>query len=567
MKFSQFPYVRPNVETLRNQFEQSLTSLKEAENVPGAIEAIKEINSLRNSFHTAMSIAYIRYCMNTRDEFYAQERSFYDSVLPHVEALQVRFYEALLGSRFKEDLVKVFGEQLFRIAEMTLKTFKPEILQDLEQENKLSTSYASLVSSAQIDFDGRKLTLSQLRAYELSPDRNTRKRASEARYQFFAQHQKELDELYDQLVKVRHEIARKLGFRSFVPVAYLRMKRSDYTPQDVERLRKAVQTKVVPLIQKLREKQRTMLAVDRLKYYDRPILLKEGNPRPKGDRKELVEAARTMYEQMSNETGEFFNFMLENELMDLDSREGKYPGGFCDFIPDHRSPFIFANFNGTSHDVEVLTHEAGHAFQVYRSRNFEVPEYYWPTAEACEIHSMGMEFLAWPWLELFYRDESERAKLVHAWSALNFIAYGVSIDEFQHVVYERPELSAEERRKIWRQIERKYMPEIDYDGNAYLENGGFWQQQMHVYESPFYYIDYVIAQFCAIQFLQKSLEDRNKALQSYIKLCDLGGSLSFQSLLKTAGLGSPFEERVVESTATWLYEFVEGQINRLNSSS
>lgn len=547
MKFSQMVYRRPDLNEMGREFERAVMNLKDARKLSQAVEAVKLVNKLRNNFHSALSLAYIRYCMNTRDEFYAKERNFYDEALPHVEALQFNFYESLLESNFKEELEKIFGSQLFNIAMMIVKTFKPEILEDLEKENKLSTSYTTLVSSAQIDFDGRKLTLSQLKAYELSPDRSTRKRACEARYEFFTKNQSQLDELYDQLVKVRDEMARKLGFESFVPLAYLRLKRSDYTPEDVAKLRKAVQTKVVPLIQKLRERQRTVLGLDKLKYYDRPILLKEGNPKPVGSRTELVEAANIMYEEMSDATGEFFNFMLENELMDLVSREGKYPGGFCDFIADYRSPFIFANFNGTSHDVDVLTHEAGHAFQVYRSRNFEVPEYYWPTAEACEIHSMGMEFLAWPWMELFYKDRATEARLVHAWDALNFIAYGVSIDEFQHAVYQNPNLTPQERRKLWREIEAKYMPEIDYDGNRYLESGGFWQQQMHVYESSFYYIDYVIAQFCAFQLLKRSFEDRASTLQDYIKLCDLGGSLSFQQLLKVANIQSPFDESVAES--------------------
>ncbi|KUK22179.1 MAG: Oligoendopeptidase, M3 family, partial [Thermotoga petrophila] len=504
MKFSEIPYQRPDLDMMKSEFESALKNLKDAQKLSKAVEAVKIINNLRNNFHSALSLAFIRYCINTKDDFYAKEKDFYDEALPQVEALLFSFYETLLESRFKKELEKIYKSQLFNIARMTLRTFKPTILEDLERENKLSTSYAGLVSSAQVEFDGRRITLSQLRAYELSPDRDTRKRACEARYEFFAKNESRLDEIYDQLVKVRHEIARKLGFESFVPLAYLRLKRSDYTVEDVAKLRRSVKTKIVPLLQKLREKQREILKIDKLKYYDMPILLGEGDPRPVGTRSELVEAAKVMYEQMSDATGEFFNFMLANELMDLDSREGKYPGGFCDFIADHKSPFIFANFNGTSHDVEVLTHEAGHAFQVYRSRNFEVPEYYWPTAEACEIHSMGMEFLAWPWMELFYRDRAEQAKLVHAWKALNFVAYGVSIDEFQHMAYQNPDLTPQERRKLWRQIESKYMPEIDYDGIRYLEDGGLWQQQMHVYESSFYYIDYVIAQFCAFQLLKRS---------------------------------------------------------------
>ncbi|MCS7174893.1 M3 family oligoendopeptidase [Pseudothermotoga sp.] len=566
MKFSQIVYQRPDFEKLEQQFMESLEKLTTAKNLSQAVESIKFINNIRKSFISAMSVATIRYCMDTRDEFYSKEREFYNEAAPRAEALLFRFYEALIKSSLRDQLERIFGTRLFNIAEMTIKTFVPEILEDLIEENKLSNDYAKLISSAKIQFDGRQLTLPQLKAFEMSPERDVRKRACEARYQFFAQNERQLDEIYDQLVKVRHRIATKLGFKSFVPVAYLRMKRSDYSPQDVKSLRDVVQRHVVPLIQNLRNQQRKILQIDELKYYDRPILLRDGNPRPQGDLHEIVKSAKTMYEQMSKHTKEFFDYMLDNGLMDLESREGKYPGGFCDFIPDHGMPFIFANFNGTAHDVDVLTHEAGHAFQVYRSRHFEVPEYYWPTAEACEIHSMGMEFFAWPWLELFYKERAEEARLVHAWGGLNFIAYGVSVDEFQHVVYEDPSLTPEERRKVWRQIEMKYMPEIDYEGNRYLESGGFWQQQAHIYESPFYYIDYVIAQLCAMQFLQKFFQDRVTAFDRYLKLCDLGGSLSFYQLLKAADLGSPFNEEVVKSTVKWLYDWIESRVNKLKSS-
>lgn len=553
MKFSSFVYKRPDLEQLKGRLQELVSRLKTARNSVQAREVVDEINKIREDFSTAFVICSIRYCMNTKDEFYKKEKDFFDSATPVVEGLSTDYYRALLQSPFREDLEKIYGKQLFNIATLAIKTFKPEILEDLIEENKLSTEYSDLVSSAQIDFEGKKLTLPQLRAYMLSEKREIRKAAAEAIYSFFAAKEESSDQIYDKLVRLRTKIAHKLGYGSFTQLAYDRLTRSDYDAKMVEKLRKAVKKYIVPVVGKLREKQAVLLGVEKLKYYDLSVLLKEGNPKPRGDEDQIVAKAKQMYEEMSSETNEFFNFMLNNELLDLKSREGKYPGGFCNFIPEYKAPFIFANFNGTEHDVEVLTHEAGHAFQVFRSRNYEVPEYHWPTLEACEIHSMSMEFFAWPWMEYFYEDEADKARLVHLWGAINFIPYGTAVDEFQHRVYENPDLTPRERRSLWREVEKIYMPEVDYDGNKFLENGGRWHQQMHIFESPFYYIDYVLAQICAFQFWAKSRKERD-VFRDYVKLCDKGGSLPFTELLKVANLSSPFEEKTIE--------FVAGEVSR-----
>ncbi|WP_041081706.1 M3 family oligoendopeptidase [Thermotoga profunda] len=561
MKFSQFEYKRPNLNTIQSEFKEYVEQLKRANSVEKAKNCVEKINRIREDFSTASSICMIRFCMNTKDEFYKKEKDYFDSANPVMEGLVNDYYKALIDSKFKEELEEVFGEQLFNIANLAVKTFKPEILEDLIQENKLATQYAELVSSAQIQFNGKRLTIPQLRAFMLSPDRSIRRQAAETLYSFFSSNQERSDEIYDQLVKLRTKIAHKLGYGSFTQLGYDRLGRSDYNPKMVNALREAIKKYVVPVVTELRERQTEQLGLDKLKYYDLSIILKEGNPRPKGDEDEIVSKAKKMYQEMSDETAEFFNFMLENELLDLKCRDGKYPGGFCNFVANYRSPFIFANFNGTEHDVEVLTHEAGHAFQVYRSRDFKIPEYHWPTLEACEIHSMSMEFFAWPWMEYFYQDQAEKAKLVHLWGTLNFIPYGTCVDEFQHCVYENPNITPKERRKLWREIEKTYMPEIDYDGNQFLENGGRWHQQGHIFEDPFYYIDYVLAQICAFQFWMRSVNDRENAFKDYVKLCDMGGSLPFTKLLAVAKLSSPFEKRTIESVARYVSNWIHMHSN------
>lgn len=547
MKFKDFVYERPNMEKFTEDFNALFDSFKEAQNFEGQNEIIRKINKLRNKFESMSQIVSIRHTINTEDNFYEEEQNFFDENTPLYEGLISKFYELLTTSKFRIELENKWGKQLFSIAELKLKTFSPEIIEDLKLENKLSSEYTKLIASAKIDFEGEERNLSGLVPFMQSTDRMMRKKANEARYSFFIKNEGEFDRIYDELVKVRTKIAKKLGYKNFVELGYARMMRTDYNWDMVANFRKQVEEYIVPVATELRNRQRERLGLDDLKYYDEKIEFTSGNATPKGNPEWIISNGRKMYKELSPETDEFFTFMVDNELMDLVNKKGKAGGGYCTYISEYKSPFIFSNFNGTSGDIDVLTHEAGHAFQVYSSRGYEVPEYGFPTYEACEIHSMSMEFFTYPWMELFFKEETDKYKFAHLSGALLFIPYGVTVDEFQHFVYENPEATPEERKSKWREIERKYLPHRDYDNNNYLDRGGYWYQQGHIFGSPFYYIDYTLAQICAFQFWKKSMENRENAWSDYLRLCKAGGSKSFLDLVTLAKLTSPFEDGCVES--------------------
>jgi len=547
MSFENFTYVRPDLEEVTKKFTTALQHFKNAATVEEQSKAMNEINHIRNDLGTMFNLCYIRHSINTNDEFYKQEQDYMDEIQPEVEGLVTKYYQALVNSKFRNQLEEKWGPQLFALAEGQLKTFKPEIVPLLQKENRLSTEYTKLLASAKIDFEGEERTLAQLEPFTESTDREMRKRANEAKFGFLADHEEELDRIYDDLVKVRTEIAHKLGYKNFVELGYYRMMRTDYNADMVANFRAQVKNFIVPIATKLKIRQQERIGLDKLKYYDEGFKFQSGNATPKGSPEWIIENGQKMYEELSAETGTFFRFMQDNKLMDLVAKKGKAGGGYCTFIENYKAPFIFSNFNGTSGDIDVLTHEAGHAFQVYSSRQYEIPEYNWPTYEACEIHSMSMEFFTWPWMDLFFKDDTDKYKFSHLSDALLFLPYGVSVDEFQHWVYENPEASPKERKLQWREIEKKYLPHKDYDGSEYLENGGFWQRQGHIYNSPFYYIDYTLAQICAFQFWKRSRENQEEAWADYVKLCKLGGSMSFTNLVRAANLISPFEDGCVES--------------------
>ncbi|WP_088052848.1 M3 family oligoendopeptidase [Virgibacillus dakarensis] len=555
--FENYTYERPNLEKEKVSFNELLDNFITAASVDEATKAIKEINAFRDRLSTLFNLVYIRASIDTNDAFYQEERDFFDEMEPEIRGLSTDFYKELVQSPYHEELENQWGSQLFQLADCEIKSFSQEIIPLLQKENKLTSEYSKLVASAQIELNGKTYTLAQLGPLTQSKDRAIRKQAAKASANFFAENAEKFDSIYDQLVKVRHEIATTLGFENFVDVGYLRMQRVDYDAEMVNVFRKQVRDSIVPLVTKLYAKQAERIGVDSLKFYDEPFEFKSGNAEPKGSPEWIIENGKIMYEELSTETKEFFDFMLDRHLLDLEAKKGKEAGGYCTFIEDYQSPFIFANFNGTSGDIDVLTHEAGHAFQFYSSRNIGIPEYLIPTSEAAEIHSMSMEFFTWPWMELFFKEDTDKYKYSHLAGGLEFLPYGVAVDEFQHLVYENPEWSTEERKQAWRKLEEIYLPHRDYDGNDYLEAGGFWQRQGHIYEVPFYYIDYTLAQICAFQFWKRSRESHEEAWKDYLHLCKLGGSKSFLGLVEAANLRSPFKEGCVESVVDTIEEWLE----------
>lgn len=556
MKFKDYIYKRPDVKKLEEFFLIALDSFKISNTVDEQLESMKTINQLRNDFETQATLVSIRHSLDTRDSFYETENDYIDEAGPIVEGFVSKYYQMLVDSKFRKELEIKVGKQIFNIAESLLKTFKPEIVEDLQEENKLSSKYMKLIASAKIMFDGEERNLSQMEPYTNSPDRGVRKQAQEAITEFFVNNENKFDELFDELVKIRTKIAKKLGFKSFTELGYARLMRSDFDQEMTANYRKQVYESIVPVATELRSRQAKRLGLDKLKYFDEALEFITGNAKPKGNPEWIVNNGKKMYKEMSPETDEFFNFMLDNELLDLVAKKGKASGGYCTFIDKYKAPFIFSNFNGTSGDVDVLTHEAGHAFQVYCSKDYSLPEYIWPTYEACEIHSMSMEFFAWPWMKDFFKEEEEKYKFSHLSGALLFIPYGITVDEFQHWVYDNPEATPSDRKAMWRTIEKKYLPHIDYGDNEFLERGGFWFRQGHIFQSPFYYIDYTLAQISAFEFWEKTNINKDKAWSDYLTLCKAGGSQPFLELVSLAKLSNPFVdgtiERVVEPVRAYL---------------
>ncbi len=558
MKFSEYPYERINMEEVGRQLTELLDRLENSVSSKEFKEIWMQIQKISDHIMTESSIASVRHEINTADPFYEKEIEFWDETMPLLEAYSTRQANILLSQKDREELYDLIPEVLFQQAECRVRCFDEKIIPLLQKENSLSTEYGKLKASAQIELDGKIYNLGTIGRLMQDKDRDLRKRATDAAMGFYREKEAEFDRIYDELVKTRDQIAKELGFKDFVELGYLRMTRLDYDRKMVENYRRQILEDVVPLDRELYERQRKRLGLDRLRYYDESFEFESGNPEPKGTSEQLIQAAVKMYHEMSEETGRFIDRMVNDEMWDLLAKDNKALGGFCTSFEDYKSPFIFANFNGTSGDVDVLTHEAGHAFQYTMSTNIPCTDARWPTMESAEIHSMSMEFFAYPWMKEFFKEDTNKYYYYHFTSALKFLPYGILIDHFQHEVYEHPEMTPAERKACFRRLEKMYCPHKDYEGCDLLEEGGWWYRQGHVFQSPFYYIDYTLAQVCAFQFWDRQYRRDPKAFEDYLHLCSLGGSLSFLKLVKEAGLKSPFEDGCVRDVVKDAREFLAG---------
>ncbi len=545
--FKTLKYHRPNIDLFEKKLKKYISDLHHAESYTQQENIILQIRDLRIEFETPIEIAWVRHSINTRDFFYKKEKGFIDDYLPVYDNLMNGFFEVLLASSFRKELEKRFGKRIFVIAETSLKRISPAISKDQQAENKLKSQYNEILASCNVMFQGKKRTISELTALESSLDRETRKQAAEAKFAFFAEHQREFDTIFDDMVHLRQGMSKKMGLNDYVELGYLYRNRSDYTPDMVANLRNEVHQHITPLVIRLMKDQADRLNVDQLFHYDESCRYPNGNAQLAGDTEQTMKSLQTMYSEMAEETKNFFDHMMKFNMMDIKNRPGKEVGAYCNCITQYDTPFIFTNFNGTDDDIRVFTHESGHAFQVYSSGKQDFIEYIWPTFDAGEIPSMSMEFFTWPWMELFFGKDAEKYRYAHFVKSLAFLPYGCAVDEFQHRVYENPNLTPLERHQVWKDIEMKFMPFRNYDGLDYLEMGGFWQKQWHIYKTPFYYIDYVIAQICSFQFWQKAQTNYDDTWQDYFTLCKMGGQKTLNDLLSLANLDSPFETGVVES--------------------
>jgi len=558
VKFSKFKYERIDINEVRNKMQKLIINFNKTDSFEGQCTIINEINIIRDEFKSMQVLASLKKNFNINKNFYCEEMDYYDESEPILENLVCDFYKVLAGSKYEKSLRNKYGDKLFDLANMKMKCTSEEILEELQKEKRLVTEYVELSESIKAIYEGHELTRWEFDPFICSKNRNIRKSAYEVQSEMYAKVEEKMQKLFDKFVKLRHKMALKMGYKNFIEMGYARMNRIGYDNEMIANFRKQILEYVVPLNTELIKRQGERLGIDSVKYYDEAIFFKDGNPIIKGNSSFIVDKTLKMYEELSKETTEFFKYMSSRELVDIEDRKYKEAGGFCEYMPKYKAPFVYAKYNGTIENFNEVIHEVGHAFQNYLCKSYDIPEYVIATEDISEIHSMSMEFLIEPWLEEFFGEGAAKYKFSHMCSGLFLLAYIAAVDEFQHAIYEKPEATFEERNSIWHQIEKKYIPYRNYDGNGYLDKGAYWLRQSHIFWGPFYYIDYGLAQVVAFEFWSKARTDREEAWKDYVNLCKAGGALSFSEVLKNGNMKNPFElesiEAIVKDIEEWIFE-------------
>ncbi len=541
MKISEIKYERMDQQEVVSRLKGYEQRFVEAKSAAEQKQCYDEMQKYIEDVMTMEAVGYIRFTLDTRDEFYSKEKDYFDSIMPILGNRLNEMGKRMLDSPYRAELEKLYPSVFFKNLEIDRKSMDKSVVPMMIEDNKVTTEYTKLMSSVKVNFRGEELPVSALRKYFFDEDRSVREGAMVALGKEYETKAEKIDDIYDRMVNIREKTAETLGLKDYVELGYLRMTRNCYDRNDIAKFRGYVKKYVVPLVCELKAKVASDLNIDKMKLYDNEVYTKK-EPKPQGTVQQIFENGVKMYDELSEETGKLIRIMLDSEAFDVIAREGKWNGGYCTSLPTYKLPFILANFNGSSGDIDVLTHEFGHALAFYNSFDIDNPALRSPTMETAEVHSMSMEFFAYPWMELFFGDSANDYRFAHTASALTFLPYGTIVDYFQEKVYENPQMSKSERLALWKELEAEFRPYMDAEGIPFFEDGRFWQKQGHIFENPFYYVDYCLAQVTAFQFLGLMRKDFKKAFEIYLKFLKQGGTKTFLDLLQSVGLKSPFEE-------------------------
>ena len=562
-KISEYEYSRADIGAAATKIEDAIAAVKAAKSGEELVSIRDGLNKYFSDFYTVVFIATIRHTLDVNDKFYAGEQNYYDESLPAISAKSTEFNKALVASKHFDAMKKLISPRITEKLLASLRVMDDKIIDDCVEENKLVTRYDELLANTLFPWKGKSVTLSEMHGYCKSPDRAERKAAFEVIGNTLGSIGDKLDEIYDKLVKVRTRMAKKMGFKDYVEMGDLRMDHIGYGRKEIAVFRESVLTSVVPALTRLKTELAQKLGLDHVHIYDNDIYIEGGNIDPVGTAADMFKAAQDMYDDMDSKLGAFFKEMCDADAIDYVAREGKQGGGYCEMLYSYGQPFIFANFNGTMDDVGVLTHEFGHAYAFKRAYVNDIDfDIFVGGMETAETHSMSMEALCNKYNDKFYGDRAKEATYQQIFDALNFLPYGVIVDYFQQLVYEKPEMTPAERKALWLELEGKFRPYVDLSDVPFYNVGGRWQYQKHIYEVPFYYIDYCLSTCLALQFGEKAAVDFKDALARYLKLVEAGGTKDITTLAHEAGLKSPFDKGALGDLCKAVEKHIESLSNK-----
>jgi oligoendopeptidase F len=517
------------------------------ESVPALERWVEDRTELTACVLEVKHARYIAMTMQTDDP--DRERgylSWVQDIEPRWKLLDNRLDQAYLHNPVRRAAPETY-HVMDRLIQNSADLYRDENVPLETAEEELKQQYQKLMGAMTVTFRGDERTMQQMLPFLEEPDRVTRQTAWELMAGRRLADEEALEDLFDRLLAVRAEIAENAGFASYRDFAFRRLERFDYGPEDCFRFHDAIERHIVPLSGRLGRERRERLGIDVLRPWDMSVDPLGRPPlRPFERVEDMLERAQALFTRMDGDLGALFRAMRDRGLLDLESRKGKAPGGYQHDLTEQRLPFIFMNAVGIDLDVVTLVHECGHAFNAFASREQEVLQYRFPPAEFAEVASMGMELLAFPYLDAYYpdpqeyrralRDRIDKIVLILPWIAM--------IDAFQHWLYEHPGQTRDDRRATWIELYRRFQPDLDWSGYDRALRSA-WHRQLHIYQYPFYYIEYGIAQLGALQIWQRSREDFRLALDGYLDALALGGSRPLPELFRASGARFAFDDDAI----------------------
>jgi oligoendopeptidase F len=527
-------------------FEKLETGLAHVASVEGLEAWLLNHSEVSAALSESSSLTYIAMTCQTDDE--AKEKAYMhivEVVDPWLKPRQFALMQKLAQSPFFMQLPS-FYEVYRRSVETQVKIYREENVARETQIAKLSQQYQKISGAMTVQFDGKEQTLARMGRIQEEPDRSRREAAWKTVVERRLQDADKLEELFDQLLVLRNEIARAADFPDFRAYTFANYERFDYTPEDCLRFHDAVEHYVVPLVRELQEERRRKLGLEKLRPWDLGVDPDHNPPlQPFKQSSELLEKCHQIFSKLDSRLGEYYHVLRAQELVDLDNRKGKAPGGYQSTLSEARVPFIFMNAVGQHRDVEVMLHEAGHAFHALAAREQPLHAYRGAPIEFCEVASMGMELLAAPHLKTFYAEkDARRAQRDHLEGIIKFFPWMATVDAFQHWIYTHPGHSRAERTAFWLSLMDRFGGAEDWSGFE-KARASTWHRQLHIFEIPFYYVEYGIAQLGALQLWQASRRDLPAALDNYLKGLSLGGSRPLPELFQASGLAFDFTDKTI----------------------
>ena len=536
-----------------NQIEPTFQELlgREIDSAAGLERWLEDASELESVIDEYGSRRYIDKSCHTNDE--AIKRAylhFVEEVEPKLKPLHFELQRKFLASPFADELKGERYDVLRRAWEADVELFREASIPLQTRETKIVTEYDEVSGDMTVQFQGKERTLQQMGRFQDDTDRSVRRAAWETSTARRLEDRGRIDDLFDQLLPLRHEVARNAGFDNYRDYQFANLHRFDYTPDDCHAYAAAVEREVVPLMRKLDAERKAALGVESLKPWDLAVDV-HGRPplRPFGEDETdtLVEKTREIFNRMDPELAEDFDVLRRRNHLDLGSRKNKQPGGYQSTLSEAREPFIFMNAAGLQRDVETLLHEGGHAFHALAARDEPLTFLRHAPMEFCEVASMSMELLALPHLGVFYEGDPEGADRArrHQLEGMSVLAWIAVIDQFQHWLYTHPGHSRDERTATWLDLLRRFHHDVDWAGHEDAR-ASMWQRQLHLFHVPFYYIEYGIAQLGALQIYARSKKDKAAALKGYRDALALGGTRPLPALFEAAGIEFDFTDKVMK---------------------